>query len=417
VSHIKRLSQKDFDDFVTVVVNAYPGFRIISEEDKKKFKQRYIKIQREDPTVNLYGLFRQGKLLGVMRLHDFTMNLLSTKTLVGGVGLVAVDLLHKKEKVCKELIIYFLKHYLKKGACMTALYPFRPDFYKKMGFGYGTKMNQYRIKPASLPRGNSKEHIQFIQKKDKQTVMDCYNRYFEKTHGMMKMTAFGLHTIFGSPNTKVVGCKSKNKIKGYIAFSFKRVKENNFILNDLHILECIYENRKVLSELLAFLHTQADQVNDIVFNTQDEYFHYLPLDPRNGSENMFLPAYHESNLQGVGIMYRVIDTKGIFRILKNHNFNNQNCKLKLSIHDSFLKQNDGSVIVHFVNGTPHLKKGVNHEVEIRLDVSDFSSFIMGVVPFKSLYNYRLAEISDIKYINVVSKIFMTEENPICTTLF
>jgi len=68
MNHVRKLTLKDFDDFVRIVVNAYPGFDIISEENKKKFKQRYIKIQRKEPTVNLYGLFRSGKLLGVMLL-------------------------------------------------------------------------------------------------------------------------------------------------------------------------------------------------------------------------------------------------------------------------------------------------------------------------------------------------------------
>lgn len=58
---------------MTIVVNAYPGFKLISEEDKKRFKRSCIELQKEEP-----------------------------------------------------------------GAFMTVLYPFGPDFYKKMGFGYGT---------------------------------------------------------------------------------------------------------------------------------------------------------------------------------------------------------------------------------------------------------------------------------------
>jgi len=116
-------------------------------------------------------------------------------------------------------------------------------------------------------------------------------------------------------------------------------------------------------------------------------------------------------------MYRVIDTKGLFKILSNHNFGDQSCKLRLIINDNFFYKNKSSTLINFVNGIPHLKVKGNHEVEIHLGVSDFSSLIMGVVNFKSLYEYGLAKISNIKYLDTVNKIFLTEKKPICTTLF
>lgn len=416
MSLIRKLRSRELDDFVTIVVNAYPWFNLSTKEAIERFRRRIVKLQKKDPVANFYALFRNKKLIGGMRLHNFIMNFASTKIKVGGVGLIAVDLIHKKEKVCKELITFFLRHYRQKGACMTALYPFRPDFYKKMGFGYGTKMNKYRVKPAMFPRGELKKHIKFLSKKDKQALVECYNRYFEKTHGMMKKAEYEL-SRFENPNIQTVGYKKGNKILGYIVFSFKPEKKDNFLLNNIHITEFIYESREVLTELLTFLHTQADQVNYIVFNTQDEYFHYLPSDPRDPSYNVGETISHETNVQGIGIMYRIIDTKGLFRILSKLNFGNQNCRLKISIYDSFFKENEGSTLIYFVNGKPHLKDKGRHDVEIHLDVSDFSSLIMGVVNFKTLYEYRLAEISDTNYLGTVNTIFITEEKPKCTTLF
>jgi predicted acetyltransferase len=416
MGQIRKFRTKDFGDFLSIVANAYPGFKIDTEEKIATAKNRLIKLQKYDPVVNFYGLFRHSTLLGGMRLHDFTMNLFSIKTTVGGIGLIAVDLLHKKEKICKELVSYFLHHYRKKGACLTALYPFRPDFYRTMGFGYGTKMNRYKVKPGNLPRGDSKDHITFLYKKDMQAIIDCYNRYFKKTHGMMKKTKFELGW-FTTPNMKVVGYKSQNKILGYVVFSFKPENPDNFIANNIHMREFIYEDRKVLAELLTFLYTQADQINYIIFNTQDEFFYLLLADPRDPSYTLFESVAHETNSQGIGIMYRVIDTRGIFKILRSHNFGNQTCMLKISIHDSFLHENDGSTFIHFIGGKPHLFTRGKHDVEIRLDVSDFSSLIMGVVSFKSLYEYGLAEISHTKYINTVNRIFMADEKPRCTTLF
>jgi len=82
----------------------------MSRLKKRVFGQRFRERSQRlsaDLIVHPYGLFEDGRLIGVMRLYDFTMKLLSTRTLVGGVGSVAVDLLHKKEKIARDMILYF----------------------------------------------------------------------------------------------------------------------------------------------------------------------------------------------------------------------------------------------------------------------------------------------------------------------
>jgi hypothetical protein len=141
LSNVKPLPESDLEDFVHIVANSYPAMEINSGEERDRSKQ-LLKSTYEEPARCIYGLYRQGKLLGGMILIDFTMNYRGTMIPAGGVGLVAVDLLHKKEKVAQDMMVYFLNHYSQKKTPLLMLYPFRPDFYKNMGFGYGTKVNQ-----------------------------------------------------------------------------------------------------------------------------------------------------------------------------------------------------------------------------------------------------------------------------------
>ncbi|MEW5924710.1 MAG: GNAT family N-acetyltransferase [Candidatus Zixiibacteriota bacterium] len=417
MSRIKRIGAKDYARFVDIVVNAYPGMGVQdTEEEKKKIRDRLLKLEKGYTKVRSYGLYRNNELLGGMRLFDFDMTLFETCIPVGGVGLVAVDLNHKKERVCKELIEFFHQHYLDKEACMTALYPFRPDFYRKMGYGYGPKLSRYYIKPADLPRGKTREHIHFLTNKDFPAMEACYNRYAARTHGMMKRMKYELPG-FEKRNLKMVGYKSGNKVLGYMVFSFKNLRSDNFILNDIIMEQIIYENGDALSEMMAFLHTQADQINAVVFNLLDDNFHFLPFDPRNNSQNLTASVYHESNIQAVGLMYRIIDMKKLFKILVKHNFNGQNIKLKIGIRDSFLPGNSGEYIVHITDGRPALKAKGPFDVGIEMDIAEFSSMLMGCVDFKSLLNYGLAEISDMKYLDTVNRLFLAEQKPICWTQF
>lgn len=415
MSEIKRLTANQINEYVRIVGDAYPGYKIASEEDRRRTSERLQKRLKEDPTVAFYGLFRGGKLLGGMRLHDFTMTYVSQEVPVGGVGLVAVDLAHKKERVAKDLMTFFLEHYRKRGASLAVLYPFRPDFYKRMGFGYGTKINQYRVKPAHLPRGESKKHVRLLGKEDQEALLACSRRVMERTHGMFTKTEFEARMMLEAPSLRVVGCVKDGKVPGYLAFLFKPGKQ--VLQNPMEIVEWVYETPEALSELMTFLSSQADQVHEIIYNTQDENFHFLPLDPRNGTENLITSDSHETNTSGIGLMYRALHVPGLFKTLGEHSFGGQTCKLKVTLRDSFLKGNTGSTTVHFIQGKPAVRPRGDHEVEIRMDVAEFSSLLMGVIPFKRLLNYGLAEISKPRYADTVNRLFLTETKPICLTDF
>jgi predicted acetyltransferase len=424
MSEIRMLSPDDFDALVLVFAEAYPGLEIVSREDRQRFKERALKFHQEDPATSFYGLFRDWQLLGTMCLHDFAMNFLGTRIPVGGVGQVAVDLAHKKEHVAKEMMAYALRHFRDREVPLVALYPFRPDFYVKMGFGYGTKMNQYRVRPSAFPKGPSKAHVRYLTVEDKQALADCYNRFADHTHGMMRKTERELQRLFGNPEHRLLGCDQDGQIRGYLVFTWEH--GDTFILNDMRVKEFIYESQDALSELMTFLHTQADQIRHVSISTQDEYFHHLLLDPRNGTDRLIPGVYHETNAQGLGLMYRVVDVPRIFDLLSAHEFGTlafgaRTCTLRLTIGDSFLPENDGSMVLQFEGGHVERLDGrvqdAAYGVEVRLGIADFSSLLAGTVDFWSLYRYGLADVSDESYVKTINRLFAVEQKPMCTTGF
>jgi len=414
----RRLSsEKEFLDMADIAANAYPGLKFDTPEDKEKVAKASMKTQNENPFVDFYGVFNEEEMLGSMRLHDFNLNLLSEKIKAGGLGFVAVHQLHKKEKVAKEIVTYFIEHYKKQGAAMVMLYPFRPDFYKKMGFGFGTSMNQYKVKPCNLPKGPSKSKIKFLNAEDAEKMLNCYSRVYEKTNGLIEKYESEFNSILNNPKAKVAAYKLDDKVEGYIVYEYKTREEKSVLVNDIIVNDLVYENKKALSELMTFLNSQNDQIRYVIFNIQDEDFRFLLDDPRNDSDNMFAPVYHECSIQGTGLMYRVVNTRELFCQLKEHNFNNESCRLKVMVKDSFIKENEGSVIVNFENGYPTLSDTEDFDVEIVLDVADFSSLIACAVNFKSLYKYGRVCISNEEYINKVNNMFNSDVKPICLTRF
>jgi len=291
-----------------------------------------------------------------------------------------------------------------------------------MGCGYGAKIHVYEVKPESLPQGKTKEHVRFLTRDDWPALTDCYNRYVDRTTGAIEDTTLAreifLTFLDQFTGAKCVGLEADGRLIGYLIFTFKKGPTESFVDNNIEILEMVYEDSQVFLELMRFLHTQLDQISLVMITTTDDNFHYVLEDPRRQGGRLILPIYHESHTSGVGIMYRVLDTRGIFETLRDHDFGGSTCKLKLSVVDSFIPENNGSIVIHFTDGTPHVQAdGSGFEVELGMDISDFSSMLLGAVDLRSLYGYGLAELSDPAYVDRLNGLFATEGKPVCLTWF
>jgi predicted acetyltransferase len=413
---IRQLTDAELEHFVPIAGNAYSAMRVHTPEDRERLLTR-MRWLVEDPTIGFYGLYREGQLLGGMRLHDFTMNLHGETTHVGGVGMVAVDLAHKKEHVARDLIAYFLDFCRAHGWPLALLYPFRPDFYKQMGFGYGPKWSHYRVRPSALPNGGDKSRVVPLGPQDGAAVHDCYTRYAERTHGMIRKPARTIARMLATPEWRVFGYREGERVLGYFWCSVLPGPPDNQLLNDMQVGEFVYETPSALHALLTFLHTQADQFRSISFDLPDPNFHYLLGDPRNGSDHMFLPIYHESNTQGIGLMYRAVNVPRLFALLAERDFGGQTLTLTLTLHDNFLPANAGGTTLAFTNGHPEVRASGPADVELTLDVSDFSSLVVGAVDFQSLARLGLSTLSDPAYTNAINALFRVDAPPICTVEF
>lgn len=415
MSIIKKLSAEEIPEFVKIVVNAYAGMMQNSPDFMERYTQQLIEIQENEDLIDFYGLFRDGKLLGGMRLNSFRMNLFSKMIDVGGVGLVAVDLLHKKEKVAKELIEYFTNHFQQKQSSIALLYPFRPDFYYKMGFGYGTKMNQYSILPSSFPNNTSKEGLIYLDSSHKELIKECHDNYARAHHGMILKTNHQLENMFKNQEHKLIGYVNNGVLESYMMFILNKQSDNNFLIHNIEVKELIYHNPRALAKICTFVNSQADQAQRVILNTPDPNLEFLVGDARNGTNRLIPSVYHETNTSGTGLMYRIIDFHQFVNELKGVNFNQVSCNFKLKITDTFLMNTEVKIALN--KGYISIFEDSDVDFEVELNISDASSLFMGVIDAMSLYQYGRLRINKIEYIETLEKMFRATTKPICFTKF
>jgi len=416
---IRKIPGRDAGRFVDIIIDAYPGIGIKTAKDRKKLIEEVRTHTRIDPRTSIHGLYRAKELIGVMRLFDFKMNLFGRWIGAGGLGSLAVSLFHKKEHVAKKLVQHYVRHYRRRKAPLAVLWPFRPDFYKQMGWGLGGQLFSYSVAPQSLPRNRRVGPVRLLVKDDMPALTDCYNRAASRRTGMIEeLCAFREFVFDLKRERKYLGYEQNGQIRGYLIFQFERGRATNFIDNNIRVSQLIYDDPEVLRGLLDFLHRQFDQINRIIIECNDESFHHLLHDPRNGSNNIMYPVYHECCVCGVGVMYRIIDARELFAQLADHDFNGHDGSLKLEIKDSFLRANNGSLVLRFDEGKPHiLDRGAEYDVAMRIDVADLSSLVLGAVSLRSLNDYGLVKLSDPTQLQWLDDLFACRDKPVCMTAF
>lgn len=420
---IRLLTEAEYAEYVTISADAYPGFPVPTTTDRIEAAER-LATQVTEGRFRLFGLFRDGALAGGMRLFRFTMTVRDASLVVGGVGSVAVHPLFRKQGVARSLIRYYHQNCRDEGSAISCLYPFRPDFYRRMGYGYGAKKAEYQLRPAAFPPAVGRSDLRFAVESDRDAMIACYNRYAAVTNGMFVRFAGDFHVEFADSSMRSLIYSEEGVVHGYLVYEYRRGAATSRMSNDLFVYELIYETPAALAQLLGFLNGQQDQARYIIFPTQDEHIHHLLSDPRTGNERMIAPVYHESNVQGIGMMYKVLNVPGLFRQLaaKQHDFNGQSVRLRLRVDDPFFGESAGITLLHFDQGQVQVMPDDGsldgeYDVAVRLSIGHLSSLVLGVVDLRSLVRYGEATISRPSLLPVVNRLFATDAKPICMTGF
>src|SRR5699024_1757825 len=125
---IKKLGIEDIDAYHKITVNAYPQGKDLSPEGIETYKEDIATMLREEEAIHFYGLFEGEELFDVMCIFDLHTNLFGKIEIVTGLEFLSVDMVHKQQKIARDLIKFYEDDSLERGYPVGTLLPFRPDF-------------------------------------------------------------------------------------------------------------------------------------------------------------------------------------------------------------------------------------------------------------------------------------------------
>ncbi|MFJ7971629.1 enhanced intracellular survival protein Eis [Psychrobacillus sp. NPDC096389] len=417
---IRLLQQTDLEAVSNIVAFAYPGMNIQTTEKKTEFVVRLTKELEEQNGIQYLGYFNdEEELLGMYRLNDFECNVNGKFQRIFGIGMVAVHLLHKKEKIALKLLSHFHDFAREENVSLVSLYPFNPGFYRKMGYGYGPLKYEFKIKPNALIVTGEKGLVTFLTPQDEEAIVSLYNSYAQKNHGMIKRTWTEQQRIKNGV-TNYVGVKENGQLVGALAFTLESVKDSHFLHQHMIVHEWIWTKPDAYQQLASWLHSQQDQMDRVIFRTNDQSFVYALTNPLNGSNHLIPSVYHEVATSGTGLMYRITN---VIDFIHEMNFQqlrkpDQYVKIVIEIEDTFLPKQNGLFEVIYKDEMWSATKLLNYAegANIKIGIQDISSWWMGCISIETLYNYGNVSINNINP-QLLDEWFMPKRSPICFTSY
>ena len=409
---IVRLNHTQIEQYSQIVAHAFPEFHLSKPEARDKLVQRLKMYQDIDEHVSLLGLLEDDTLLGGIRVHRFLHNYYGNMVPASGLGLVAVDLAHKKRGVCRDMMLHFLRSGRERGALFAMLYPFRPDFYHQMGFGWGARMHGYCVQPSQLPSSPHLTRAELMGEEHTEALKACYEEYFRQQHGMVGIDGWEWQRFIISDRL-VVGVRQGERVTGYLSMQF-RVVPGDTHDKDLHVEQAVWLDTSSMLSLLHFLRAQADQVRHIVMPLVDDAFSYLLADPRHTDRQLTTPLYHQNARTAIGHMVRLLNTQ---EAVLRRPWGEEDITVRFEVEDDFLAPNNEPFTVRFAGGTPYLEATATPDVTLRCRAVEFAPLLLNAVSLPKLAALGLVQLSDPGQLPRLTSLFRRDETPVCLAMF
>ncbi|HOO33244.1 MAG TPA: GNAT family N-acetyltransferase [Thermotogota bacterium] len=410
--HFRKIRQNEVIDYIKLKGRVYPRF-VTPEKDMGNAVRTYMRMLDDDKVFPIGAFNEDGRLVGRILIFDYLMNFRGREIRMGGIGGVGIDLPNKKQHICRDMLKFSLNFLQDIGITCSGLHPFRPDFYKNMGYGTLTPFYRYHIDTTRLKRYDEAVEVTWLEdnEQDITDMTTCFNEYYKKTNGEIKRRAAWSIVQVQNEKNFVVGYRKDGVLKAYAICSPIETGRDNFMQYDLNVDEFISLSLEGTKAILGFLRNQADQFDNVVLYTQDETFYHLFDNPGDVRRSILPHANHSFATASTGLMFRVLNPKDFVAAYSQmREIKGEAITCTFEIDEPFLDLNETTLNLKITEEDFCLSESES-DLTVKLSMAEFSAMIFGSVSLESLARYGLATYSDYKLMKKCSAFLMNCEKP------
>ncbi len=413
---IRFITEEWLEDYLDIYLNAYPAFKSLDAECREAYREKTLTDMSLDDDVKFTGLFEDGKLIAIMKLVSFSMNLYGQMKPAVGLMSLGVHPMYKKRGAALDMVRFFEEYTSEQGGLVALLLPFNMGFYHKMGYGYGSKMEQYHIPSAQLPECEDTTSMVLLGADDLEKVISCHRRFVENNHGQLQKFSEELRQMKKDTQTTRVGLYGGEQLAGYLAYRYVCDSQVNYTLNHIEVDEMVYDSPQILKVLLGFLRNQADLAQSVVINTGEPDFYHL-LDSAQDVSGYYIPfGYLQSNRSAIGTMHKIINPEKFIEETRMRRFPPVEIKVKFVCEDELAHKTEifSAVFRKTMDGRcSHWENAEQGDEAVTLTCGkgNLSSLFLGSCQLGGMVRLGAVKLSDESYLELLDSLFYCTQKP------
>jgi len=311
---IRRATEADIQDLAALWALAFPGER--SAEDRA----RALRAGGSWGGVeNCWVAMSEGRVDGAFQALPLVMHLLGRPVPTLGVAAVAVAPHARRRGLGAHLCRSALRIGRDRGDLLAALYPFRTDFYARLGFALAGELHRYRFPPEALPAFDGVHRVH-VSDDPLTSLPPLYDTLLPSAHGLVKRSPKRWKAIVAaSPLAFEIhgrgGANPEGSPSGYLLGSVRKLPRGAG--REFRVTEFLAADPDSYRAGLGWLSAQRDAWRQVTLDAlPGEQFHRLLAHPQLAGTSNARVLWFPSATILRGPMVRILDTGGLLELLQ-----------------------------------------------------------------------------------------------------
>ncbi len=395
---------------------AFPTVGLASREVRDAYEER-TRARLRAENVRCVAVLHDGHVVGAMLVHHFLANFRGQDASFSGAGGIAVSPEFRGTGIGSGLVRHLFGLTLDTGGIFTSLYPFRYEFYRRYGFGYGTPTQRYRLSAAQLRPYNGESKVRVLRVTDVDVLAQHLERMRKAVHGLYSRHRNALSRQLSDLSLRLVAVDRDGSLRASMLTSAPLGEAASINSKALVVRDLLCEDDDARAALFGYLRNQREQYPRVALETQEDALYCASEDPRDDSNETLGPrTAHRIAETGLGIMYRLVDVDAAFSHLSNTSQAPITLRLQIRAADLHGLEDDRTYI--FFPHLPPLRSDLAAaDAALSIGLHDLGSVLMGSLRIRDLTRWQLASVTPTTEHARVDALFACESPPVCTARF
>lgn len=365
--------------------HAFPGGRTVI--------QRMQDLEEGGSYGGLEATFVAGvgpELVGALKMYDMRLYAGGAALPMMGLAAVAIAPSARRRGYGRAMCRQGLAIARERGDVVSALYPFRPDFYRSLGWGTVGQLHSYTFPPEALHPVDEALPVRLARPEDQPALTACYDRVARRSNGMLQRSERAWRQHLDAPATHVYLC-ARGDVTGFLRVRYGNARAAD--VRPLTVLELIAEDHEAYTSLLAWLSRQRELWRRIRYDAlPEEQFTHRLTDPRvpgfRPARRLWAPVARVIR----GPMLRVLDVQ---RALAERRTWGEAppFSLELCVRDPELPANQQPLVLEHEAGAVHARAGARTaDLTVRTDAATFAQVYAGELSITEAGRLGFAEL-------------------------